>query len=177
MQKRIEKINQYFNDFKVCDGLVFISVDFPKKWQIPSNELLEEMFKVKCVNKNDGSGHYFFSQIENGMYNVFDSVDFTIDFNLSLEEKSNLLQEKIEQLKSLFVELPIEVLRTIEFKYAVNQSKKSRKNTKKKDKIENIEIKSEVTGTTDNTTIVTNGINNENNSLLDFAQDLVNNEQ
>ena len=40
MQKRIEKINQYFNDFKVCDGLVYISVDFPKKWQIPSNELL-----------------------------------------------------------------------------------------------------------------------------------------
>lgn len=174
MQKRIEKINNYFNDFKVSDGFVFISVTFPKKWQIPSNELLDEMFKVKCVNKNDGSGHYFFTHIDNGMYNVFDSVDFTIDFNLSIEEKTNLLQEKIEQLKSLFVDLPIEVLRTIEFKYSVNQPKKSRKNTKKKDKIENIEIKTEVTGTTDETIIVTNEINNENNSLLEFAQDLVN---
>lgn len=177
MQKRIEKINNYFNDFKVSDGLVFISVTFPKKWQIPSNELLEEMFKVKCVNKNDGSGHYFFSQIENGMYNVFDSVDFTIDFNLSLEEKSNLLQEKIEELKSLFVELPIEALRTIEYKYSTNQTKKNKRNAKKKNDIKNIEIKSEVTGTTDETTIVTGEKNNENNSLLDFAQDLVNNEQ
>lgn len=173
MQKRIEKINQYFNDFKVCDGLVFISVDFPKKWQIPSNELLEEMFKTKYVNKNDGTGYYFFSPIENGIYNVFDTVDFTIEFNLNLEEKTKLLQEKTEELKKLFVELPIETLKTIEFKY----SEKKPKNTKKKNKIENIEIKSEVTGTTDNTTIVTNGVNNENNSLLDFAQDLVNNEQ
>ena len=173
MQKRIEKINNYFNDFKVSDGFVFISVTFPKKWQIPSNELLEEMFKVKCVNKNDGSGHYFFSQIENGMYNVFDSVDFTIDFNLSLEEKSNLLQEKIEQLKSLFVELPIEVLRTIEFKYSVNQPKKTRKNTKKKNVGENEDLKTEVTGTTDDTTTDTNEVNNENNSLLDFAQGLI----
>ena len=177
MQKRIEKINNYFKDFKVSDGFVFISVTFPKKWQIPSNELLEEMFKVKCVNKNDGSGYYFFSQIENGMYNVFDSVDFTIDFNLSLEEKSNLLQEKIEELKSLFVELPIEVLRTIEFKYSTNQPKKNKRNAKKKNDIKNIEIKSEVTGTTDETTTVTEEKNNENNSLLDFAQDLVNNEQ
>lgn len=178
MQKRIEKINQYFNDFKVCDGLVFISVDFPKKWQIPSNELLEEMFKTKYVNKNDGTGYYFFSPIENGIYNVFDTVDFTIEFNLNLEEKTKLLQEKTEELKKLFVELPIETLKTIEFKYSEKKPKNVRKNNKKKINDSEEILKTEITDNTDySTTTVTADNNNENNSLLDFAQDLVNNEQ
>lgn len=178
MQKRIEKINQYFNDFKVCDGLVFISVDFSKKWQVPSNELLDEMFKVKYVNKNDGTGYYFFSPIENGMYNVFDAVDFTIEFNLNLEAKTMLLQEKIEELKKLFTELPIEILKTLEFKYSEKKPKNTRKNNKKKNINSEEILKTEITDNTDcSTTTVTADENNENNSLLDFAQDLINNEQ
>ena len=178
MQKRIEKINQYFNDFKVCDGLVFISVDFPKKWQIPSSELLEEMFKTKYVNKNDGTGYYFFSSIENGIYNVFDTVDFTIEFNLNLEEKTKLLQEKTEELKKLFVELPIETLKTIEFKYSEKKPKNIRKNNKKKSDDSEEILKTEITDNTDySTTTVIADKNNDNNSLLDFAQDLINNEQ
>jgi hypothetical protein len=171
MQKRIEKINSYFTDFKISDGLAFITVNFSKKWQIPSNELLDEMFNVKCVNKNDGSGYYYFSPIENGLYNVFDAVDFTIEFNMNLEEKTNLLQEKINELKNLFVSLPIETLRTIKFKYNEKQTKKNKKNKS------NDEIVNQVVDNTDySETTVNNVVENinENNSLLEFAQELIN---
>ena len=154
MQKRIEKINTYFTDFKVSEGLVYISVNFPKKWQVPSNELLDDMFKVKCVNKNDGTGYYFFSSIENGMYNVFDAVDFTIEFNVNLEEKTNLLQEKINELKSLFMTLPIETLRTIKFKYNEKQTKKSKKNKSNEEQV------SLVNDNTDNSETTINNSNN-----------------
>lgn len=169
MQKRIEKISQYFTDFKVSEGLVYITVKFNKKWQVPSNELLDEMFKVNYVKKNDGTGYYFFSAIENGMYNVFDAVDFTIEFNLNLEEKTNLLQEKINELKELFMVLPIETLRTIKFKYTEKRTKKN-KTTEEPNKqvVDNTNFSN--TGVT---VTIEEKIENENNSLLEFAQELI----
>ena len=97
---------------------------------------------------------------------------------MSLEEKTKLLQEKTEELKKLFAELPIETLKTIEFKYSEKKPKNARKNNKKKNNDSEEILKTEISDNTDySTTTVTADENNENNSLLDFAQDLVNNEQ
>jgi hypothetical protein len=96
---------------------------------------------------------------------------------LSLEEKTKLLQEKTEELKKLFTELPIETLKTIEFKYSEKKPKNTRKNNKKKSSDSEEILKTEIADNPEYPTTVTVDENNENNSLLDFAQDLVNNEQ
>ena len=178
MEERINKIKKYFKSFEIVDGIAYTLVSFPKKWQVPSNEILMETFNVKTVLSEKGNGFYFCCEISNGIYPLFDAVDFTIDFNLNIEEKSELLIEKVNELKTIFAEKPIEVLRTIQFKYSEKKPKNIRKNNKKKNNDSEDILKSEITDNTDySATTVTADKNNENNSLLDFAQDLVNNEQ
>lgn len=129
MQDRILKIKDYFLGLEICDDIVFGKVDYPGKWVIPSDEVLNDMFNVKVVENNKGVGFFYCCEINDGVTPIFDAIDFTIDFNKTLEEKSNLLLEKVNELKTLFAEKPIEVLRTIEFKYTEKKTK-SRKNKK-----------------------------------------------
>ncbi len=169
MKERIEKIKQYFRGFEISDGIAFISVVFPKKWQIPNPEILKEMFNVKTVASEEKNGTYFFTEIDNGVLTVFDAVDFTVEFNVNIEKKSQLLMEKVEELKNIFAEKPIEVLRTIQFKYIEKQPRKNKKNKEK-------EIVSEIKDETNYETVsVSNEINNdtvEDDSLLDYAKEL-----
>ena len=172
MQDRIKKIEKYFRGFEISNDIVYIILDFPKKWQIPSAELLDEMFKVKAVNANNNDFLYFCSEINDGIYLVFDAAEFTINFNLTLEEKSQLLIQKVNELKELFAEKPIEVLKTIEFKYKEKNNKKN-KIAKKE------ELETQVTSSnTDNTTTYNNAeetnveeTENTNNNLVDFIQE------
>lgn len=133
MQDRILKIKEYFLGLEICDDIVFGKVDYPGKWIIPSEEVLNDMFKVKVVENNKGVGVFYCCELNNGVTPIFDAIDFTIDFNKTLEEKSKLLLEKVNELKTLFAEKPIEVLRTIEFKY---NEKKSRPKKNKKEEID-----------------------------------------
>lgn len=112
MQERIEKIKDYFIAFNIAEDTAYAQVRFHNKWDVPNNEILIENFKVKSAQESDGSV-YFFSELSNGILNVFDAIDFTIDYNRDLEEKGELFREKIEELKMLFATKTLEELRNL----------------------------------------------------------------
>ena len=178
MQDRITKIKDYFRGLEICEGIVIVKIDYPGKWVIPSAQLLDELFKVKVVENKKEVGYFYCCEMINGVTPVFDAIDFTIDFNRNLEEKSELLKEKVNELKTLFAEKPIEVLRTIEFKYYEKKAK-TKKSKKTEEVIPNEEKEGYVREVSDNTDYDAVAINNstiiEEDNLIEYAINLVNN--
>lgn len=129
INNRIKKIGNYFQKMNIAEGIIFVSVMFPKDWQM--NYSVVEKIGVKIMNTEDGKGYYFATQIENGFTPVFDAIDKVIEFNEVAGIKKALFLEKIKELQTIFEEEPLDVLQTIEFKY------KKKKVSSKKDKNEN----------------------------------------
>lgn len=129
INNRIKKIGNFFQKMNIAEGIIFVSVVFPKEWQM--NSSVVEKFGVKIMNTEDGKGYYFATQIENGFTPVFDAIDKVIEFNEVAGIKKALFLEKIKELQNIFEEEPLDVLQTIEFKY------KKKKVSNKKDKNEN----------------------------------------
>ena len=189
MQERINKIKEYFVAFNIAEGISYIKVKFPKKWEIPNVEILKENFKVSIAEESDGD-FYFFSELTNGIDNVFDAVDFVVEFNKDLEAKTQLFTEKINELKELFSTKSLSDLQHLEIVINLpmpldeksdkgkDKSKRTRKNNKKeKNNNENSQTASEVSvknneelvqPNTPNVDDMANGV-----SLLDYAQNLV----
>lgn len=189
MQERIDKIKEYFVAFNIAEGISYIKVKFPKKWEIPNVDILKENFKVSIAEESDGD-FYFFSELTNGIDNVFDAVDFVVDFNKDLEAKTQLFTEKINELKELFSTKCLSDLQHLEIVINLptqldeksdkgkDKSKRTRKNSKKeKNNNENSQTASEVSVKNNEEVVQPNTANIDDMangvSLLDYAQNLV----
>ena len=191
MQDRIEKIKEYFVAFNIAENMAYTQVRFPNKWDVPSSEILEENFNVNTAIESDGT-IYFFSEMSNGILNVFDAVDFTIDYNKDLEEKSELFREKIEELKELFATKTLDELRTMKIvveEVIILPWKKDSKSSKRDKAQNNKDKKTSQTTKKEKKAKVVEEVNNDKvsdtnkveigepdmipSSLLSFAENLV----
>ena len=132
IKDRIDKLGVYFDSMNLSseNGIIYIRVKFPKGWGC--SELTEYNYNTKCVQDDMPGYFYFFAGMEVGFDKVFDAIEYNIKFNEEAQAKVNLLREKIEELKSIFENEEIDVLKTLEFKL----KKKKVKTTVKKNKTE-----------------------------------------
>lgn len=124
IKKRIEKIGNYFNSMNLSseNGIIYIRVHFPKGWGC--SEVTEHNFNVKSVQDEIPGYFYFFADMEIGFDKVFDAIEYNIQFNEEAQAKVRLLREKIEELKDIFENEDINILKTLEFKYKKRKLKK-----------------------------------------------------
>lgn len=130
IKERIYKLGVYFDSMNLSseNGIIYIRVKFPKGWGC--SELTEYNYNTKCVQDDMPGYFYFFAEMEVGFDKVFDAIEFNIKFNEEAQAKVTLLREKIEELKNIFENEDINVLKTLEFKL------KKKTKTIKKNKIE-----------------------------------------
>ena len=117
---RIKNIGKYFALFNVQDGAVCVGVKFPDKWTLFDTETISNEFNVQ-IQTQDGTT-FFLCDINEGFDPVFDAIDFIIDKNKELEEKTNLLKEKVDELRVLFEQESLGRLKTLRFKFEENDS-------------------------------------------------------
>ena len=110
---RIRNVGEYFAVFNVHDGAVCVGVRFPDKWTLFDAETICNEFRVQ-IKVKDGTT-FFLCDINDGFDPVFDAVDFIIEQNKALEEKTSLLREKVEELRTLFEQESLDRLRTLQF--------------------------------------------------------------
>lgn len=136
LQKRIEKIKEYFYDMKMSteDNIVYVQTKFPSNWTI--SELLEDNFNVRGVDSKKGT-QIFFTEISNGFERVFDAIDYTVQMNVSALERLDLFRTKIEELKELFDNEDIDKLKRLEFTFKKSEKKRTKK-TKEVDLVSQI---------------------------------------
>lgn len=140
MQDRINKISQYFKGMNVDSesGIIYLTIIFPEKWSV--NPQLLNQFNVECTAMESiKGGYYFYTNFNNGFDVLFDGVDCIINLNQQIQEKIDLLTAKINELKSLFQEFDISVLKTLKFVY---KTKKNKAPKKEKPEIKTVENES-----------------------------------
>lgn len=112
---RIKNIGEYFSVFNVQDGAVCVGINLPEKWTLFDVNTICSEFHVQIKAQNGVT--FFLCDINDGFDPVFDAIDFIIKQNKSLEEKTNLLKEKVEELRVLFEQESLDKLRTLQFKF------------------------------------------------------------
>ena len=141
----------------IVENVIYVTVSFPEKWTI--SNVIEENYNIKVTIsretlENNKITYYFYSNFDDNLDKLFDAIDYTIKFNLQAEEKIKLLLSKIDELKEIFNNEDINTLKTLQFKY----KKKKIKTTKE---IDNSPV------TDENTSIVDDNENLENNEKND----------
>lgn len=123
IKERIERLGMYFHSMNVAaeNNIIYVRVQFPKGWGC--SELTEYNFNVKSVTDEIPGYFYFFANMEIGFDKIFDAIEFNIRFNEEAQAKVSLLREKIEELKDIFENEDINVLKTLEFKYKKKKPK------------------------------------------------------
>jgi hypothetical protein len=123
IKERIERLGMYFHSMNVAaeNNIIYVRVQFPKGWGC--SELTEYNFNVKSVTDEIPGYFYFFANMEIGFDKIFDAIEYNIQFNEEAQAKVSLLREKIEELKDIFENEDINVLKTLEFKYKKKKTK------------------------------------------------------
>lgn len=123
IKERIERLGMYFHSMNVAaeNNIIYVRVQFPKGWGC--SELTEYNFNVKSVTDEIPGYFYFFANMEIGFDKIFDAIEYNIQFNEEAQAKVSLLREKIEELKDIFENEDINVLKTLEFKYKKKKPK------------------------------------------------------
>lgn len=133
IQERINNLGDYFKGMQVSseNGIIYVTVQFQKGWAC--SEVTEHNFGVKAVQDETPGIFFFFTDMEVGFDKVFDAIEYNIKFNEEAQAKVNLLREKIEELRTIFENEDIDILKTLEFKYKKKSPKtvKTKKNNNK----------------------------------------------
>lgn len=140
IKERIERLGVYFNSMNVAaeNNIIYVRVQFPKGWGC--SELTEHNFNVTAVTDDIPGYFYFFANMDIGFDKIFDAIEYNIQFNEEAQAKVSLLREKIEELKTIFENEDINVLRTLEFKY---KKKKPRTVAQKKNSNKDVMLSEE----------------------------------
>lgn len=151
LKDRISRISEYFANMEITniDGkqVIYVGVQFPKGWII--DDEINEKYKVSVIEGTDGN-QYFACDIEDGIDNVFDAIDYNIAKMKDAIERARLLTEKTMQLKELFEDEnnTVAALKTLRFEFdkqatdpekeiLIPNKKKSVKETEENNKNEN----------------------------------------
>lgn len=129
VNEHINKLGAYFKKMNIAEGIIFVTVTFPDGWKISTK--ISDKYEVKVMATEDHAGFYFATELSNGFDNLFNAIHDTITFNEVAGIKKSLFIEKVNELQKLFEEEPLDVLKTIEFKFSPkkkNSGKKTRKN-------------------------------------------------
>lgn len=113
INERINNIGKYFSAFNVQDGIVFLATSFPDKWTLFDPSMISEEFNVQ-IKQSEGKT-YFLCDISDGLEPIFNAADFIIEQNRVLEEKTTLLKEKVEELRSMFEQESLDRLKRLKF--------------------------------------------------------------
>ena len=125
LNDKIAKLGSRFKKMNIAEGIIFLTVNFPRDWKI--NDKILEKYEVKVMPTEDYEGYYFAATLDIGIDNIFEAINETITFNEVAGIKKALLIEKVNELQQIFEEEPLDVLQTIEFKYKKKTPKRSKK--------------------------------------------------
>ena len=110
--ERINRLGELFNSIRITKDIMYINVNFPNKWVIPTN--LPSYFSgIKRVEK-DGY-QCFCAEPTYDVDILFDVVDYIVKFNDEIEKKLALYSIALKNLKQIFNQEGLEKLSTLQF--------------------------------------------------------------
>lgn len=123
----IEPILDFLISIRKMENFLIFDIKIPKKWRLLKKFVKEEKFLDNGLIEEDYRSVSFVCEIsENDIEETQKNIIGIINFNLELEEKESLLENKISELKNLFEKENLNNLKKLEFKIkAIKESKSS----------------------------------------------------
>ena len=121
----IEKYKNYFHSIRLHDSIVLLDLKLSTKWEI--KQVLSTLNSGTQLKVNDQTEEYvlvsFYSPFtEKDINTLTNDVDMIIKWNKDREEKFNLLNVKIVELKKMFETNNLDSLRNINFDFQQPQN-------------------------------------------------------
>ena len=121
----IEKYKNYFHSIRLHDSIVLLDLKLSTKWEV--KKVLDTLNSTTQLKVNDQSEEYvlvsFYSPFGEKDINVLTrDVDTIIKWNKDREEKVNLLNIKILELRKMFETNKLDSLRNINFDFQQPQN-------------------------------------------------------
>ena len=194
INERIKNLGEYFVTFNVNEGIAYVLVNFPPKWTLFDAKAIGDEYGINITPREKGV--FFLCDAEQGFDCLFDAIDFIIENNLSLEEKTNLLKQKIQELSEIFEREPLDKLKKLQFVFSEpveldtrgvipadvkEKLKKGKKGNKKVEKTlyvnDPVVTEVKIDESDDKTNVIEsatyNDVTKESDDLLDFAKSMV----
>lgn len=110
----IKSLKPYFFSLREIDATVSLDMKFPLNWKY---EYSDDTIEIMSQDKNDKVSLVSFigPSTKEGYDSVISVVLGIIKFNMEQEEKEKLFQQKITELKEIFLREPLEKLKEIKF--------------------------------------------------------------
>jgi len=110
----INSLKPYFFSLREIDATVSLDMKFPLNWKYEYND---ETIQIMSQDKNDKVNLVSFigPSTKEGYNSVISVALGIIRFNMEQEEKEKLFQQKITELKEIFLREPLEKLKDIKF--------------------------------------------------------------
>jgi hypothetical protein len=126
----IEPILDFLISIRKMENFLIFDIKIPKKWRLLKKFIKEEKFLDNGLIEDDYRSVSFVCEIsENEIEETQKNIIGIINFNLELEEKESLLENKISELKNLFEKENLNNLKKLEFKMkAIKESKPTQPN-------------------------------------------------
>lgn len=113
----LKNYNVGFNIY--CDNVI-VNVNYPEGWStLPLGESDVKMFFEE-------GKYYYCLPIEKDTNMIFDIIHKTIQYNQELEEKVKLFNEKVNELKQLFIDEGYDSLKTLSFVMSRKRARKKK---------------------------------------------------
>ena len=112
----LNPILSYLSQIRVVENYIVFDVLFPNSWKVPKKYINEDKFVNQGTNEDNLILLWFVSDLSD------DDIELTknnilgiINYNLEREEKEKLLENKINELKSIFSNESLDSLKNLKF--------------------------------------------------------------
>ena len=122
----IEKFGNYFNSLRVHENLIIMDLILPIEWEV--EKVLHtsgSKTQLKVGNTTDKQKIISFYAVFNepDTLQLLSEVHNIIQWNKDIEEKNNLLSQKIIELKKIFIENSVDSLRGLDINFNNSENK------------------------------------------------------
>ena len=139
IKDNILRLSKYNVGFRVTNGVYVVNVDYDEDWYIkPINKE-----GIDVIGDEVKNTFYYSTSIENDVNEIFAIIDETISFNIELEKKKVLFNEKYKELQNIFLDNDYSTLEKLVFTLPKKKEKAVVKKNKKK--VENTTCAEETT--------------------------------
>jgi hypothetical protein len=113
---QFDPIIQYLHQIRKVEEFIVIDIHFPSSWRIPKKFVIEDRFVNLGTIDDNLVGMSFVSELDEGSLTLTqNNIIGIINFNLEREQKENLLEQKINELKSIFEKQSLDNLKSLKF--------------------------------------------------------------
>lgn len=113
---QLDLIINYLHQIRKVEEYILIDMHFPQSWKILKKFVVEDRFVNLGTVDDNLVGMSFVSELdENSISLTQNNIIGIINFNLEREQKENLLEQKINELKGIFEKQSLDNLKSLKF--------------------------------------------------------------